>query len=377
MTSKAVPTDAALGGASPDPHEPHNPHVPATEEPTMATTRKTTTASRSRAPQAPSSGVHLPATAAGNPLAAAASAASGAGTDTRLLDVADTVAGKLDAIAPTFGEILKSVGTGVAKAQRALDESVRETVKKLSDTKIDVITDVITRVDDDTGLPLAPQEEDLIKQNLSVLNFITPSVHEWKYVAVSMDMSVGGMDSKTGMSFSNASFKTSRESRGLFFGFVGVGKTTASAEFNAVRSNIEREAEWASGRVQLDAMLGPRRTTKFPVPATVEIGPQIFIVQGRTTDVKTGVGASAVLTERQVEVTITLLKANGEANAAKNPSIEAPGLLREAVAGGATDANGKVVYKLRRFYANGTAPFATFPITVRLGAIVRRFSVDL
>ncbi|MES2714537.1 MAG: hypothetical protein V4795_02150 [Pseudomonadota bacterium] len=342
----------------------------------MATTRKTTTASRNRAPLPPSGGVHLPAAAAGGPLTTAAGVGA-AGSDTTLLDVADTVAGKLDAIAPTFGEILKSVGSGVARAQRALDESVRDTVKKLSDTKIDVITDVITRIDDDTGLPLAPQEEDLIKQNLSVLNFITPSVHEWKYVAVSMDMSVGGMDSKTGMTFSNASFKTSRESKGLFFGFVGVGKTTASAEFNAVRSNIEREAEWASGRVQLDAMLGPRRTTKFPVPATVEIGPQIFIVQGRTTDVKSGVGASAVLIERQVEVTITLLKANGEANAAKNPAIEAPGLLREAVAGGATDADGKVVYKLRRFYPNGAAPFATFPITVRLGAIVRRFSVDL
>ncbi len=344
----------------------------------MASSRKTTTATPSRtSPKtAPSSGVNLPAATASHALAAAGTGAS-AGTDTALLDVADTVAGKLDAIAPTFGEILKSVGSGVAKAQRALDESVRETVKKLSDTKIDVITDVITRIDDDTGLPLAPQEEDLIKQNLSVLNFITPTVHEWKYVALSMDMSVGGMDSKTGMTFSNASFKTSRESKGLFFGFVGVGKTTASAEFNAVRSNIEREAEWASGRVQLDAMLGPRRTTKFPVPATVEIGPQIFIVQGRTTDVKTGVGASAVLTERQVEVTITLLKANGEANAAKNPSIEAPGLLREAVAGGATDTDGKVVYKLRRFYANGTAPFATFPVTVRLGALVRRFSVDL
>jgi hypothetical protein len=129
--------------------------------------------------------------------------------------------------------------------------------------------------------------------------------------------------------------------------------------------------------VQLDAMLAPRRTTKFPVPATVEIGPQIFAVQGKTTDVKSGVGAAATLVERNVEVTITVLKANGEANSGKNPVIEAPGLLREAVAGGATGADGKVRYRLRRFYANGAAGFATFPVTVRLGAIVRRFSVDL
>lgn len=356
----------------------------------MATTPKPTdTADAARS--AASSGTDTPAsTAAGSraPVTSGVNMPAGASDGTRtagffdsgstaLLDVADETAGKLDALAPTFGDILKSIGTGVASAQRALDASVRETVKKLSDTKIDVITDVITRVDDDTGLPMAPEEADLIKQNLSVLNFITPSVHEWKYVALSLDMSVGGINEKTGMSFTNAGFSTSRESKGLYFGFVGVGTTTASAEFSAVRSNIQREAEWASGRVQVDALLAPRRTTKFPVPATVEIGPQIFVVQGKTNDVRSGAGASATLTERNVELTITVLKANGEANAAKNPSIEAPGLLREAVAGGATDTSGKVLYRLRRFYANGAAPFATFGVTVRLGAIVRRFNVDL
>lgn len=343
--------------------------------PTAAkTATKTLTQAAKRAqPVARRSGVGVVARRDTGTLGAGTTAPTGSA----LLDVANTVAGKLDAIAPTFGEILKSVGTGVAKAQRALDDSVRDTVKRLSDTKIDVITDVIQRIDDDTGLPLEPADDDLIKQKLSVLNFITPSVHEWKYVALSMDMSVGGFDSKTGMKFTSASFNTSRQSSGLFFGFVGVGTTTASAAFNAVRSNIERESEWASGRVQLDAMLGPRRTTKFPVPASVEIGPQIFTAQGKTTDLKSGVGASAVLTERNVEITITVLKASGEPNSGKNPSVEATGLLREAVAGSATDASGKVKYRLRRFYNNGAAAFGTFPITVRLGAIVRRFSVDL
>lgn len=343
-------------------------------------TRKTATKT---APAKPgikaSSGAHLPARRPSAKAGGTGStlAALGSPGDTALLDVADTVAGKLDAIAPSFGEILKSIGTGVAKAQRALDDGVITTVKKLSDTKIDVVTDVIQRIDDDTGMPLEPTADDLIKQKLSVLNFITPSVHEWKYVALSMDMSVSGMDSKTGMTFTRSSFNTSHESKGLFFGFVGVGTTTASAAFNLTHTNVERESEWVSGRVQLDAMLGPRKTTKFPVPASVEIGPQIFAVQGKTTDVKSGVGAAAVLVERNVELTITVLKANGEANSGKTPSIEAPGVLREAVAGGATDGAGKVKYKLRRFYNNGAAGFSTIPVTVRLGAITRRFEVDL
>ena len=185
---------------SADPTDPS----PADPEITLPSSRKTPTATRSSAdrksssggavstpraaPVARSSGASLQAAGAAGPVAAGGFAGTG------LLDVADTVAGKLDAIAPTFGEILKSVGTGVAKAQRALDDSVRDTVKKLSDTKIDVITDVIQRIDDDTGLPLEPTDDDLIKQKLSVLNFITPSVQEWKYVALSMDMSVGGFD---------------------------------------------------------------------------------------------------------------------------------------------------------------------------------------
>ena len=349
----------------------------------MPSARKTTTATATATATKPKPKASALGSAPAKPLTVrrggvgSLAATADAAADNALQDVASTVANKLDAIAPTFGEILKSIGTGVAKAQRALDDGVRDTVKKLSDTQIDVVTDVIQRVDDDTGLPLEPVADDLIKQKLSVLNFITPSVHEWKYVALSMDMSVGGFNSKTGMTFNSASFNTSRTSSGLFFGFVGVGTTTASAAFNSVRGNVEREMEWASGRVQLDAMLGPRRTTKFPVPASVEIGPQIFSAQGKTTDVKVGAGANAVLTERNVEFTITVLKISGDPNGGKNPSIDAPGLLREAVAGSTTDAQGKVKYRLRRFYNNGQQAFGTFPVTVRLGGIVRRFNVDL
>ncbi len=306
-------------------------------------------------------------------------AEGGGGADGGLeaMDVATDVAGKLDSIAPTFGEILKSVGTGVAAAQRALDASVVATARRLADTKIDVVTDVIQRINDDTGLPEAPNPDtDLVKQQLSVLNFVTPTVHEWKYVALSMDLTVAGFNEKTGMSFNSFSMRAGQGSAGAYLGFVGVGSTSLNSDFSTVRATIERESEWAEGQVQLDSLLAPRRTTKFPVPASVEVGPQIFVTQGRTTDVRDGTRANAPLVERQVEVTITILKANGEANGGRNPVIEAPGLLREAMAGGATNARGKVVYRLRRFYGR-PAPFASFPVTVRLGAIVRRFAVDL
>lgn len=226
------------------------------------------------------------------------------------------------------------------------------------------------------GFPRSPIRHGSHQQKLSVLNFVAPTLHEWRYVAVSMDMTVAGFNEKTGMVFNSFSLRASQQSRGAFFGFVGVGATALNSDFAAVRANIERECEWALGQVQLDSLLAPRRTSKFPVPASAEIGPQIFATQDRTTDVRDGTGPDAPLTERQVEVTITVLKANGEANAGRSPTIEAPGLLREAVAGGATDARGRVRYRLRRFYGRPAA-FATFPVTVRLGAIVRRLEVDI
>jgi hypothetical protein len=296
------------------------------------------------------------------------------GGNATLADTATDVANQLGALAPTFGEILKSVGTGLANAQRALDKSVIDTVNKLASTKIDVVTDVIQRIDDATGLPVEPTDDDLITQKLSVLNFVTPTVHEFKYMALSMDMSISKLDQKTGMSFTSASLNTSRNQAGLHFGFVGVGTTSVNADFKSVRSNTEREMQWASGRVQMDALLAPRRTTKFPVPAEITIGPQIFLAQGKTTDVRQGAGANAPLVERHVEITITTLTASGAVNATAAVTIEAPGLLRET-----TQPNtlGKTRFRLRRFFTNGGQGFATFPVKVRLGQIVKSFSVDL
>lgn len=345
----------------------------------MATKRTATPATAGKPPASPARR-RAAAGAVGAPAGAAVTVPIGGavdlpqGADTTVLDLATDTANQLNDIAPTFGELLKSCGTGLANAQRALDASVIDTVNKLSKTKIDVVTDVVQRVDDDTGLPLEPVPADLIKQQLSVLNFVTPTVHEFKYMALTMDMAISKMDTKTGISFTNASLSVSRNSSGLFFGFVGVGSTNVNADFAAVRANTEREMQWASGRVQMDALLAPRRTTKFPVPARVEIGPQIFLTQGATTDVDGGAGTP--VTERRVQLTITTLTAAGAPNATAQVTIDAPGLLREA------DPNGNVVGKtkftLRRFLNGaGAAGFQTFPVRVKLGQLVKNFNVDL
>src|SRR6476660_5354563 len=49
----------------------------------------------------------------------------GLGTATLAADVS----GQLRTVAPTFGQVLKSIGTGVANSQKALDHGVIQTVK--------------------------------------------------------------------------------------------------------------------------------------------------------------------------------------------------------------------------------------------------------
>jgi hypothetical protein len=305
---------------------------------------------------------------------AALSTPVGAGSDGSLLNLAADASGQFEAIAPTFGNILSSVGLGVANSQAALDKGVIDTVKKLSNTKITVVTEVVEELDDD-GLP-DPDATQLITNELSVLNFVTPTVHEWKHVALSMDMSVGAMDNETGVTYNVNSSSTSSGSVGAFFGLIGVGYKTSSSSYANMMANTDREAQWSEGVVQLDATLGPRRTGKFPTPANVSIGPQIFFSQGSVVETKVG----GVVTERSVDVLINVRKASGAANPAKPLELEAAGLLPSfsstaPFTGSTTNADGQCKVTLRRAIAPGFGQTGKRTLTVRLGQISKRFDI--
>ncbi len=301
-------------------------------------------------------------------------AALGGASGGSLLGLGADASGQLDSIAPTFGNILSSIGLGVANSQAALDKGVIDTVQKLSDTKITVVTEVIEQLDDD-GLPDASATE-LITNDLSVLNFVTPTVHEWKHVSLSMDMSVGAMDDETGVSYTIDKSSMSLGSAGLFFGLIGVGYMTSSEQYGSMMANNHREAQWSSGVVQLDAVMAPRRTTKFPVPASVSIGPQIYISQGSIVETKVG----GVVTERNVDILINIRKASGAVNPSKVIELDAGGLLPSfsstaPFTGSTTNSGGQCKLTLRRNITLGFGQPAKRSITVRLGQISKRFDL--
>jgi hypothetical protein len=195
-------------------------------------------------------------------------------------------------------------------------------------------------------------------------------------VALSLDMNVGAMDNETGMSFSVQRDSTKAGNAGLFFGLLGVGYLSSSSDFRSVNSSSHREAQWSNGSVQLDATLAPRRTTKFPVPASVSIGPQLFVSQGAVTETKVG----NVVTERSVDVLISVRKASGAVNPSKNIELDAAGLLPSfsstaPFTGTSTNADGQCKVSLRRPITAGFGNPAKRSLTLRLGDLSKRFDL--
>jgi len=281
------------------------------------------------------------------------------------------------ALAPTFGDVLLSIGTGVADSQTALDEGLVETAKVLSDTKITVVTDVIQSLDDD-GLPVVENTQ-LVTNEVSLINYVTPTVHEWSHVALSMDLTVGAMNNERGVQFRQKQKSESSSGSGLFWGFVGWFGMSSSERKSSYNMNQQTEADWAQGQVRVDAQLRPRDIGQFPTPAEVTIGPQIYFSLGSVTEGSSG----GVVTTRSVDVILTVRKANGDENPLVNITVDS-GPLRQSFStddgftGSTTNSDGQCKVTLTRDIPSPRFLRAmTTTITANLGDIKRSTAVTL
>jgi hypothetical protein len=287
------------------------------------------------------------------------------------LDVGADVTGQLDEAIPAMGNVLMAIGNGVASSQQALDQGVVDTVKTLNGTDITVVTQVIEHLNDD-GIPDAGKTE-LITQDLSVLNFFMPTFHEWKNVSVSMDMIVGSFHQEQGLQFSQRQHTDVQGGVGGFWGFLGWYATDESTTQTNINASSSQDVIWKHGKVRVDALLGPRTTGKFPVPASVSVGPQIFITQGAAVEQKTG----DVVTGRSVDLQIEVRKADGSVNPGKNIALNSAGLLPSFPAGNTTDANGKVSVTLTRSITPGFGGFRNFLVTASMNQVQRSTTITL
>lgn len=284
----------------------------------------------------------------------------------------------MDETAPTFGNVLKSIGLGVATSQEALDKGVIDTVNTLNDTKITVVTDVILKLDDD-GMPVV-SDDDLVTQEVSVLNYVTPTVHEWKHVALSMDLSMRSLSEEKGIQFDTEQQIITFHTYGLFWGFLGWTDTDDQTNTTSFNQQTKREVDFERGQVRMDAMLGPRRTTKFPALTQVSTGPQLFINTGTVSETK---DSHKIVTERTIDLYLKIIKADGSINPNVGPlSVKAGVLLVSAAStdgytAGQTNADGKAKFTLtRKIYGGFGQPYRT-KVIVTWNDIVRTLEVVL
>jgi hypothetical protein len=274
---------------------------------------------------------------------------------------------------PTFGNVLLSIGTGVAASQEAMDASLVDTVDKLQKTRITVVTDVIQELGDD-GLPLPNVAPTLVKEEVSLVNHVPPTQHLWKKVSLSMDMSVAGMSSQHGMVLKQQQTSASGYSGSSYWGFHGWFDGYASHNRSEQTTVSQSEQQWSSGQVRLDAILGSRRMEKLPVGVDVEIGPSITFSQGM-------VQAEARpnnVTRRYVDVTVEVRNQNGTPSTAAGLAISNDLFAHGLPAGGAVLVNGKLPVRVYRDYPTGSEPpAAQSTLTVKLNQIVRTFPVTL
>lgn len=288
------------------------------------------------------------------------------------LDVGADVTSQLNQAIPAFGNVIAAIGNGVATSQQALDKSVVDTVNKLNTTNITVVTQVVEVLNDD-GLPDGSKTQ-LVTQNVSVLNYFSPIVHEWKNVAIAMDLEVGSFHADQGLQFSRTQEVQTVSAVGLFWGFVGWFDTEDKTTTSSLTVSNTQEVAWQQGQVRVDALLGPRNTSRFPTPDSVTIGPQIYISQGAVIEQKAG----QVVTARTLNVVIEVRKASGIANPGVNLVVDAGGLLPSFIGGtSTTDANGVVRMTLTRNLTAGFTGFQKFTVTVSLGDLQKTFNVTL
>lgn len=327
----------------------------------------------SRAPKTTSASDAAVATRVGNGSAAGRVVEGSIDLRTADLPLGADATDELAKAAPAFGAVLRSIGLAVAASQAALDRGVVKSVEALREKKVDVVTDVVTELDDD-GRPKVPttnpavnggKPSNLRTANVSVLNFFTPTVHEWKHVALSMDLAVGELDASQGVKFSHsqASVKVNAGLHWGFFGWFAGGGLEAGYRNTEIQTRSRQETDWAQGTVRVDAELGPRRTTAFPVPGRVERGPTVVFMPGAITrDEAAGTRALSLKVESR--------KANGAKNGAIPIQLSSPGLAVNGTT--TTGADGTFTVTLTKPLA---APTAKHTLRATLGSLIRTFDV--
>jgi hypothetical protein len=216
---------------------------------------------------------------------------------------------------PAFGSFVSAVGLAVAESQAKLDATLAATAEALSKQEINVIAVYEQQIKDDDG---QMDKGNIQMQKLPLINFLMPTAYQWSRVYLEADMKVQEFNAKSGFNIQQKAEQGGFYG-GLSFGAGGFGASIGggySNSFSTATGENTFGTDTAVGSIHMEATLEPRGDIRVPQPFVLQKGPRLQLSASGASDISDGATPPNVI-GRQVTLTATLLKANGDANSGK------------------------------------------------------------
>lgn len=253
---------------------------------------------------------------------------------------------------PAFGAFLRSVGLAVAETQAALDKTLVETSKALSEAKVQTVAMFTQELKEDGTFDKATP----ITEELPLIAFVQPTAYQFTQVHLTADMEASEFNTANGFNIKKDSTDFNFNAQGsysMFGGFggsAGTDLTIKSDETKERKSSSERKA---AGKLHMEATLEPRPAFALPQPFVVQKGPKIQLMVtdrkeldkdgNETTDPK-------LVTQRTVTAVATLLDKDGKAVATRalDVACDSTAISLAVADGGKTTTDGTLTITLKR-----------------------------
>ena len=258
-----------------------------------------------------------------------------------------------------FGDFTKSVGLAVAEAQAALDKTLVETAKALSETEINTVAVFEQQVKDDDGT----MDKGVVHiQKLPLNNYLMPTAYQWSRVYLEADMNVQEFNSRSGFNIQQKSFSADARLNGNA-GMLGWG-VSGSAGFSYGQSSTGVDASYgqdvAAGKLHMEATLEPRGDVELPRPFVLQKGPRMQLLVGAREPIHQENDATKPVIGQKVSLKAVLQKTDGSKMDADKPlSLNISDSSLNYTASGKTDPNGEMAIVISR---SGAAYDPTTPV---------------
>jgi hypothetical protein len=178
---------------------------------------------------------------------------------------------QLQAAAPVFGDVLRSIGAAVAVTQTALDDTALESLKTLAGQKVDVPMLIEQTLLDDGTPDTSSTGVKITTASMPLTSIVTPSMQQVDQMTLRMDMSVASFDATSGITFNqNLASAGASYSRGSFGFALSMSNTNVNAQF----SNM---SDYSSGSVLMSMDIVDRTGFQIPTPLEYGIGANLLV----------------------------------------------------------------------------------------------------